>query len=142
VQALNAPQSTQQAGGEPSSFTQLSFPELYEQALVGPLFQPWVDPLLGEVELRSGDRVLDIACGTGIVARFVKERLDAQGLVVGVDMYPQMLAVARRIAPIIDWRQGDVGALPLREGERFGDSAEICVCIAIRAAFATRSIRM
>lgn len=96
--------SSQQPGGEQQLFSQRSFPETYEQALVGPLFQPWVDSLLEDVELGPGDRVLDIACGTGIVARLAKERLGATGRVVGVDVNPQMLAVARRVVPTIDWR--------------------------------------
>ncbi|CDM64704.1 class I SAM-dependent methyltransferase [Pyrinomonas methylaliphatogenes] len=96
-----------------------SFAELYEQILVGPLFHPWVDALLQDIDLGPGDRVLDIACGTGIVARIAKERLGSTGTVVGVDVNPQMLAVARSLAPAIDWREGDAGALPLRDGEAF-----------------------
>lgn len=107
------------SGGEQRLFSQPSFPELYEQALVAPLFAPWVEPLLSYVDLGPGDRVLDLACGTGIVARVVKERLGPSGQVVGVDQNAQMLAVARRITPSIDWREGDAGALPLRDAERF-----------------------
>jgi SAM-dependent methyltransferase len=107
------------AGGRHGFFSQTSFPELYEEALVGPLFQPWVEPLLADVQLGSGDRVLDIACGTGIVARLARDHLGSSGTVVGVDTNPQMLAVARRVAPTIDWREGDTAALPLREAERF-----------------------
>ncbi len=116
---MTTPQSSQPAGGEQSLFSQLNFPELYERALVGPLFQPWVEPLLADVQLGSGDHVLDIACGTGIVARIAKERLGPSSRVAGVDVNPQMLAVARRLAPKVDWREGDAVALPLRDGERF-----------------------
>jgi ubiquinone/menaquinone biosynthesis C-methylase UbiE len=115
---MTTPESSQPIGGEQRLFSQLSFPELYEQALVGPLFQPWVEPLLKDVELRSGERVVDIACGTGIVARVANESLGA-GPVVGVDLNPHMLTVARRVAPMIDWREGDATALPLRDGEKF-----------------------
>jgi ubiquinone/menaquinone biosynthesis C-methylase UbiE len=100
-------------------FGQLSFPEIYEQALVGPIFRPWVEQLLDDVELARGDRVLDIACGTGIVARLAKERLSGTGTVVGVDLSPPMLAMARKVAPDIDWREGDAGALPLLDNEQF-----------------------
>jgi ubiquinone/menaquinone biosynthesis C-methylase UbiE len=110
---------TNAPGGEQRLFAQSSFPEIYEQALVGPLFQPWVEPLFADVHLKSDDRVLDVACGTGIVARLAKERLGPSGTVVGTDLNSQMLAVARRVAPTIDWREGDAAALPLREGERF-----------------------
>ncbi len=116
---MTTPQSSQAPASEQRLFSQLSFPELYEQALVGPLFQPWVEPLLEDVALTSGDRVLDIACGTGIVARLARKRLGEDGTVVGVDLNPHMLAVARRADPTIDWREGDAAALPLRDGERF-----------------------
>ena len=99
-------------------FGQLSFPEMYEQELVAPLFRPWAEPLLDAAALSPGQRVLDVACGTGIVARLAKARVQG-GTVVGVDMSAPMLAVARRVAPEVDWREGDAGALPLLDGERF-----------------------
>lgn len=98
---------------------QSNFPELYEQELVGPLFRPWVGPMVEEVGLAAGERVLDVACGTGIVARVAKEYVGDAGRVVGVDLSPAMLAVARRVAPGIEWREGDAGALPLQGDERF-----------------------
>ena len=51
------------------AMNQPTFPEMYEQCLVGPLFRPWAEIALDQVNLASGDRLLDIACGTGIVAR-------------------------------------------------------------------------
>lgn len=101
-----------------------SFPEMYERWLVGPLFRPWARVMLEEVALTTGDRVLDIACGTGVVARLAKERLGDDGVVVGVDVSPQMLAVARDVAPAIDWREGDAAALPLLDGEQF----DVAIC--------------
>jgi len=74
--------------------------------------------------LFPGDRVLDIACGTGIVARVARERLGDAGYVLGVDVSPDMLAVARSVAPSIDWREGNANALPLRDGEQF----DVVVC--------------
>src|SRR5690349_7068610 len=100
-------------------FAQQSFPEMYEQALVGPMFSLWADPLLDEAGLGPGDRVLDVACGTGIVARRARARLGAAGTVVGVDINPGMLAIARRVAPDVEWREGSASALPLQPNERF-----------------------
>lgn len=100
------------------AMNQASFPEMYERWLVGPLFQPWAEMTLEEVGLTAGDRVLDIACGTGILARVARERL-GDGHVVGVDISPDMLAVARVAAPGVDWREGDASALPLKDGEQF-----------------------
>ncbi|MCO5108730.1 MAG: class I SAM-dependent methyltransferase [Burkholderiaceae bacterium] len=101
-----------------------SFPETYERCLVGPLFRPWAETILDDVDLAPGDRVLDVACGTGIVARLARERLGEAGRVVGVDISPAMLAVARTAAPAIDWREGDACALPLRDAEKF----DVVVC--------------
>ena len=60
----------------PGFALQASFPEMYERLLVGPLFRPWAELTLEEVALAPGDRVLDVACGTGIVARVASERLE------------------------------------------------------------------
>ena len=106
------------------AMSQPSFPEMYERWLVGPLFRPWAEIALEEVGLSKGDRVLDIACGTGIVARVAKERLGEAGHVVGVDMSADMLSVARAVAPGIDWRSGSAGTLPLQENEQF----DVIVC--------------
>ena len=101
-----------------------SLADMYERVLVNPLFRPWVDDLLQRVQLAPGDRVLDLACGTGIVARVAKERLGRDAAVVGVDASPQMLAVARRVAPDIDWREGNAAALPVAAGEQF----DVVIC--------------
>lgn len=103
---------------------QPTFPELYERWLVGPLFRPWAELTLDEVSLSPGDRVLDLACGTGIVARIARERLGAAGYIVGIDVSSDMLAVARTVVPDIDWREGNASALPLRGSERF----DVVVC--------------
>jgi ubiquinone/menaquinone biosynthesis C-methylase UbiE len=105
-------------------FAKQTFPEMYEQNLVGPLFRLWVEPTLDAVGVAAGERVLDVACGTGIVARLARERVGANGKVVGVDLSPAMLAVAREVEPGIDWREGDVAALPLQDGERF----DVVIC--------------
>jgi ubiquinone/menaquinone biosynthesis C-methylase UbiE len=98
---------------------QASFPEMYERWLVAPLFRPWAEVTLDEVGLSPGDSLLDVACGTGIVARVARERLGGGERIVGVDVSAPMLAVARGVAPDIDWREGNAIALPLEEGERF-----------------------
>jgi len=92
-----------------------SFPELYERILVAPIFRPWVEDLLERAGARTGARLLDLACGTGIVARLARTRVGASGRVVGVDLSAPMLEEARRHAPDVEWREGDACRLPLEE---------------------------
>ena len=75
------------------ALNQPSFPEMYEKWLAGPIFRPWAQITFDELNLTPGDRVLDIACGTGVVARVAKERLGESGDVVGIDVSPDMLAL-------------------------------------------------
>jgi ubiquinone/menaquinone biosynthesis C-methylase UbiE len=96
-----------------------NFAAIYERFLVGPLFQPWAKVLVTRIAPVSGERVLDVACGTGIVARTVRARLGLDVAIVGVDLSPVMLATARQMAPDIDWRQGNATSLPLGDGEQF-----------------------
>ena len=100
-------------------FAATTFTEIYERVLVGPLFRPFAEQLVARVAPRRGDRVIDVACGTGIVARIVRERLGPEAPIVGVDVAPAMLAVARTADPTIDWRQGNAVALPTKATERF-----------------------
>jgi ubiquinone/menaquinone biosynthesis C-methylase UbiE len=88
-----------------SSALPSNFAESYEGLLVTPLFRPWAEILLDRLSLGPRARVLDIACGTGIAARLANKRLGGEGHVVGVDRSPVMLAVARAVAPEIDWRE-------------------------------------
>jgi ubiquinone/menaquinone biosynthesis C-methylase UbiE len=104
--------------------SQSSLPEAYERWLVGPLFRPFAEEILDGLALSPGNRLLDIACGTGIVSRVARERLGHAACIVGVDLSPDMLAVARGVAPDIDWREGNAGALPLRDGE----TCDVAVC--------------
>src|SRR6185503_9471429 len=91
-------------------------PETYERIQVPSVFEPVARGFLQHVPPRAGDRVLDIACGTGIVARLAAPLVGAQGSVTGVDLNATMIALARRTSadarPVVDWRQGEAGALP------------------------------
>jgi SAM-dependent methyltransferase len=62
--------------------------------------------------IRPGDRVLDVACGTGVLTRAVASRAAATGAVTGLDLDPAMLAVAARVSPTLRWQQGSADALP------------------------------
>ncbi|MBG0567696.1 class I SAM-dependent methyltransferase [Actinoplanes aureus] len=88
--------------------------DFYESTFVPALFGEWARRLVEAAGVRPGERVLDVACGTGIVARTAADRA---GTTVGVDRSDAMLAVARRIRPDLRWEPGDAHALP------FGDRA-------------------
>jgi ubiquinone/menaquinone biosynthesis C-methylase UbiE len=91
--------------------------EVYEARFVPAFFAQWAPHLLDAVRVTAGQRILDVACGTGIVARGAADRVGATGAVVGVDLSAAMLAVARRIRPDLQWRQGDAAALPFGDAE-------------------------
>ncbi|HEX5616924.1 MAG TPA: methyltransferase domain-containing protein [Solirubrobacteraceae bacterium] len=82
--------------------------QAYEQYLVPAIFTAFADELVEDVA--AGTRVLDVACGTGIVARRAAAR---EASVVGVDVNEQMLEVARAAGPTIEWIEADAAELPL-----------------------------
>jgi ubiquinone/menaquinone biosynthesis C-methylase UbiE len=90
----------------------VSVAEVYEQYMVPAAFALWATDLLAVLALPPGSRVLDVACGTGIVARTAVHRTGATGVVVGLDLHAGMLAVARAQAPTGAWVQGSASALP------------------------------
>lgn len=96
---------------------------VYEARFVPALFQQWVQPLLDAADARPGDRALDVACGTGVVARAVAERVAPHGAVTGLDLNAAMLSVARKVAPMVDWQQGDASALPFDD-----DAFDLVTC--------------
>src|SRR5262249_20441417 len=75
-----------------------SAPEVYERELVPAVFGPWAPVLVELAHPRPGERVVDIACGTGIVALVAAAQLGPTGAVVGIDLNPGMLKVARSVA--------------------------------------------
>jgi ubiquinone/menaquinone biosynthesis C-methylase UbiE len=93
-----------------------SAPEAYEHYLVPTLFTPWAEDLVDRMALRPGQRVVDVACGTGIVARLAAHRINPGGAVTGLDLNPGMLSVARSLSPPADvtmeWREGSAMTLP------------------------------
>jgi ubiquinone/menaquinone biosynthesis C-methylase UbiE len=90
--------------------------EVYEEFFVPALFQQWAPRVAEAAGIEAGQRVLDVACGTGVLARTAAEWVGPGGAVVGLDLNDGMLAVAQRKAPAIEWRQGWAEALPFDDG--------------------------
>lgn len=89
-------------------------PEVYARFLVPAFFEPCAERLLELAAVGPGERVLDLACGTGVVARGAAARAGSGGRVVGVDLNEDMLAVASSGPRTgVEWRVGDAAAIPL-----------------------------
>ncbi|MFI6881023.1 class I SAM-dependent methyltransferase [Streptomyces sp. NPDC050400] len=92
-----------------------SAPERYEQ-YVAPLMAPFVTALVDGVGLNPGDTVLDLACGTGFVARLAAARVGPTGRVHGADASPDMLGVATahrpHLYPDIEFTPASADRLP------------------------------
>lgn len=96
--------------------------ETYEGYMVPVLFEPWARKLVEVIDPQPGERILDVACGTGIVARVTASHAGAGAEVIGLDISPGMLDVARRNVGFdgheIAWVEGSAEALPFPD-DRF-----------------------
>lgn len=105
-----------------------SMADHYQGFLAPAMFEPCAEILLDAAELAPGMDVLDVACGTGVVSRAAARRVGAGGTVLGIDMAPPMLHLARAQPPedgaaAIDYREGDAQTLPVGY-----DAFDVVVC--------------
>lgn len=94
-------------------------PENYERYFVPSIGAPLAEDLVKIAALKPGERVLDVACGTGVVTRLAAQRVGSSGSVAGLDVNPGMLAVARLATSpklAIDWYETSADAIPLPDG--------------------------
>ncbi len=120
--------SAPDVGDRASAFTASSVPEEYERRLAPAVFEPWAEVLLDAVAIAPGSRVLDVASGTGVVARAAARRAGGDGHVTASDVSPAMLAHAGGIAAAsgaapIEYREASADALPFADG-----SFDVVVC--------------
>jgi ubiquinone/menaquinone biosynthesis C-methylase UbiE len=101
--------------------------ENYQRDFVPAIAEPVSRDLLRAANLREGERVLDVACGTGLISRLASERVGADGAVTGIDIAPDMIEVARSVAAPhgakIDWRIADAATLPISDA-----SVDVVLC--------------
>ncbi|GJM10601.1 MAG: ubiquinone/menaquinone biosynthesis methyltransferase [Lysobacteraceae bacterium] len=88
----------------------------YETLHVPALFQQWAHKVAAAASIKSGERVLDVACGTGVLARVAASHCGDDHLVAGLDAAAGMLAVAAKKSPNIKWQHGLADALPYADG--------------------------
>ena len=103
-----------------SAFASDSVPDEYQRHLVPVVFEPWAELLLDAVTVAPGSRVLDVASGTGVVARAAARRAGDGGRVVASDVSATMLARSAAVeapsgAPI-EYREASADALPFADG--------------------------
>jgi len=97
---------------EPGHDDQIAGARAYEALHVPALFKQWCLRVLSAADVQPGHRVLDVACGTGILAREAALRVGEAGAVAGVDPGRGMLAVAKELGPDVEWEEGVAEALP------------------------------
>jgi len=89
----------------------------YEALHVPALFRQWTKPMLKAARVVPGQQVLDVACGTGVLAQEASARVGPDGFTAGMDPDPGMLAVARELAPRIQWRLGSAEFIPFADAQ-------------------------
>lgn len=93
--------------------------DIYETQKVVAIFRPLAEATVGSIDIDASDRVLDVACGTGIVSRVLEENHPALARIVGVDLNPSMIEKSRCLTSggrgRIEWYRSDVAELPFQD---------------------------
>lgn len=97
---------------DPTLREQIDLATSYQDQVVPALMEEWAPRVADAADIRPGHRVLDVACGTGVLTRAAASRAGPSGAVTGLDLNPGMLAVAARLSPTLRWQQGSAEALP------------------------------
>jgi ubiquinone/menaquinone biosynthesis C-methylase UbiE len=101
--------------------------EAYEQHMVPGMFLPWTRVLIERAAPKAGERLLDVACGTGIAARLAAPLVGAAGKVVGLDIDAGCIEIARRIARDMrtpnEWHCASALGMPFAAG-----TFDLCLC--------------
>ena len=100
-------------------------PATYDRILGPVLFEPYARDVVARLPAGDGLRVLEVACGTGIVTRRLQEALSGRARIVATDLNEPMVEYARDAvaSPEIIWQQADAQSLPFPDG-----SQDVVVC--------------
>ena len=96
-----------------------SIPENYDRYLVPLIFEPYADDLTRRIQLGRDARVLELACGTGVLTKRLAKRLGTEAQLKASDLNQAMIDIARRRVgddARISWQQIDATTLPFEDG--------------------------
>lgn len=99
----------------PNLEAQIEAAKAYEALFVPALFRQWASQVVDAANLVAGQSVLDVACGTGVLAREARLRTGPTGYVAGLDPSVGMLAVAKELCPSVDWHEGAAESMPFAD---------------------------
>lgn len=86
---------------------------IYDEFFLPALFSAWAPRVVAAARLQPGMRVVDVACGTGVLTIEAARAVSPGGMAIGVDLNPAMLAIARQKKSEVEWREASAEALPL-----------------------------
>ena len=91
--------------------------EAFETYLVPTIFGPWSEMLVDFADLKAGQALLDVGCGTGVAARYAARQLGRKASYTAIDLNPGMIAYARELdrSGRIDWHEGNVTEMPFAD---------------------------
>lgn len=101
---------------DPVTQSEVDAARAYESLFVPALFGQWARRVADAAQVKPGNRVLDVACGTGVLAREISARTGPTGYVAGIDPGAGMLQVAKELAPTVDWHRGAAESMPFEDG--------------------------
>lgn len=122
------PMTAGQPDRRSTAFAAASVPENYERHLAPVVFEPWAEILVDTVRVHPGDRVLDVASGTGVVARIAARRAGPTGRVVATDVSGPMISYAARLplpenSAAIEYQEAQAADLPFPD-----ESFDVVLC--------------
>lgn len=89
--------------------------KVYEEIYVPSLFEKWAPVVAGAANIQDWHAVLDVACGTGLLAITVNDRIEPKGTVTGVDINDGMLQIAKSKSSQIKWDKSPAESLPYED---------------------------